>query len=122
MSAGKFELYSYETDNGAVTKIRLQPETLQATFNGLVNAEPGGVPEAGYPRADVSRSHRAVGIHARFVTVGEMAGMPSDYMANQTYRVACLSPTVFASLTDGQAAGYLGGVGKIISVTKEKIR
>lgn len=122
MSAGKFEIYNYETDAGTIIKITLQEETTLATFNGSINASPSGSPVAGYPSALVSKSRRSIGIHPRIVTVGKMTGMPSGYLANQTYRVPCLSETVFNGLTGGQAAGYLGGVGKIISVDKEKIR
>jgi len=49
MSAGAFVLTNYETDAGTIVPIKLQPETLQATFGGGANTAPSGTPAAGYP-------------------------------------------------------------------------
>lgn len=122
MSSGAFDIYNYKADSGTVFPITLQPETTEATFNGSINSSPAGSPVAGVASISVSAGRRSIGIHPRVVTVGKMTGMPTGYLANATYRIVCLSDTVFAGLTRGQAAGYLGGTGKIISVTKENKR
>lgn len=121
MSAGAFEIYNYKTDGDILVPIRLQRETTEATFGGSINASPSGTPSSGYPSALVSKSKRAIGIHPRTVTVRITAGLPTGYLANQTYRIPCLNDTVYAAAVKGAAAGYLGGTGKVVGKSPEAI-
>jgi len=121
MSAGAFVLTSYETDAGTLVPIKLQPETLQATFGGGLNAAPTGAPAAGYPSATVSGSKRSIGIHPRTVTVRITSGLPLGYLNNQTYRIPCLSEAAYIAAVKGAAAGYLGGTGTVVGKSPESI-
>jgi len=121
MSAGAFVLTNYETDNGAVVPIKLQPETLQATFGGGANTPPSGTPDAGYPSATVSGSKRSIGIHPRTVTIRITGGLPLGYLNNQTHRIPCLTEAAYTAATKGAAAGYLGGTGTVVGKSPESI-
>lgn len=68
MSNGPFQFTNYETNDGTIVSIRVQPETLALTLNNEANAAPVGSPAAGYPSAQTSQSRRAIGINARRVT------------------------------------------------------
>lgn len=124
MSAGAFDIVRYETDLGNIVPIRLQPETLQATFNSVLNAAGGTGATTfspGFPSAMVSKSRRGLGIHCRTVNVRITAGLPSGYLNNQTYRIPCPNKTVFNGVVRGQTAGYLGGTGIVVSTSGEDI-
>lgn len=68
MSNGPFEFTIYEKNDGVLVGIRLQPETLTLTLDGVANTAPTGVAADGYPSAQTSQSRRAIGINARRVT------------------------------------------------------
>jgi hypothetical protein len=121
MSAGAFTLTRYQTDAGDIVPIKLQPETLQATFGGVINNAPTGAPSAGFPSADVSGGRRSIGIHPRIVTVRITAGLPPGYQSPSTHRVACLNTAVYNAAVKGAAAGYLGGTGTVVSKSPEVI-
>lgn len=68
MSNGPFEFTIYEKNDGVLVGIRVQPETLTLTLDGVANTAPTGVSADGYPSAQTSQSRRAIGINARRVT------------------------------------------------------
>lgn len=68
MSNGPFSFTNYETNDGVIVGIRVQPETLALELDSVSNAAPAGTPAAGYPSAQTSQSRRAIGINARRVT------------------------------------------------------
>lgn len=68
MSNGPFTFTNYETNDGTIVAIRVQPETLALTLDSVANDPPAGTPAAGYPSAQTSQSRRAIGINARRVT------------------------------------------------------
>lgn len=122
MSAGAFSIAKYTTNLGNVVAIRVQPETLDATFSGSINASPGASTlSSGFPSASVSGSRRSIGIHPRTVNVRISAGLPTGYLSNQIYRIPCLNQTAWDNATKGAAAGYLGGTGIIVSKSPESI-
>jgi hypothetical protein len=122
MSAGAFEGYFYTLDNGEVAPIRLQPETVQATFGGAING-PGGATAAsdGFPSVSVSGSRRAIGIHPRIVTIRITAGLPTGYKLPATFRIPVLQESQWDAASKNGPAGYLGGTGTVVSKTKEVI-
>ncbi len=121
MSAGRFSLVSYETDTGVLVPARVQPETLQATFGGVINAAPTGSPAAGYPSVVISRSKRSNGIHPRTVTVNITAGLPAGYVTPGSFVVPCMNEAAYTAATKGAAAGYLGGTGLVVGKSPESI-
>ena len=66
MSAGSFVNSRYQSDEGGVYAIRVQPETLTLTIAGATNAAPAGeIDQEGLAR--VSGGRRRIGIKARNV-------------------------------------------------------
>lgn len=121
MSAGRFELVSYQTDLGTLVPARVQPETLDATFGGAINSSPPGAPSAGYPSIVISRGKRGNGIHPRTVTVSITSGLPTGYVTPGRFVIPCMNRTAYDSATKGAAAGYLGGTGKVVGKSPEAI-
>lgn len=121
MSAGKFDLFNYVTNAGHVVAIKLQPETLEATIGGSINASPPGTVDSEFPSALVSKSRRAIGIHPRTVTIRSTGSLATGYKADQLYTIVVCGKTVWDGIAKNQAANYLGGTGKVVSKTDEKI-
>lgn len=118
--AGAFTLSKYETDNDNIVPIKVQPETLTANV-GAANAAPAGAVEAGYPSADVSRSKKAIGIHARTVSVKFTATPPTGYSTNIIYRIPILTQSVWTGATKGTTGTYLGVACIVVGKSPEAI-
>ncbi len=118
MSAGAFTRSFYEDDDGDVHPIRLQPETLLAEFNSVVNAAPSG-PVDNNISAQVTGSRRGLGLFARYVTIKFTATPPTGYVANAFYKIAVPNPTVYSGITINSAGTYLGVATQVISKTDE---
>jgi len=121
MSAGAFDLVSYRSDDGKNIPARVQPETLQATFGGTINAAPTGAPDAGYPSVVISKSKRSHGIHPRTVTVRITAGLPAGYLSPGSFVIPCMNTAAYTAATKGAVAGYLGGTGVVVGKSPEVI-
>ena len=78
MSNGPFTFTNYETNQGNIVGIRVQPETLTLTLNAVANEAPTGTPADGFPSAQTSQSRRAIGINARRVTCVYTAAATGD--------------------------------------------
>lgn len=121
MSAGDFGRFKYECDNGDVCPVRLQPETLAATFDGAANAEPAG-PINMATFAKVNKTSREYGIRPRYVT-GEWDGAPpADYSATGTVKIAVMTRGVWDAILPFSAMAYLGGTVTVTGKTPENIR
>jgi hypothetical protein len=118
MSAGAFTRTFYEDDDGDIHPIRLQPETLAATFASVANAAPAG-PVDNEISAQVTGSRRGLGLFARYVTVKFTATPPTGYVANAFYKIAIPNPTVYAGITVNSAGEYLETAIQVISKTDE---
>lgn len=121
MSAGEFRISRYQTNTGILVPIKIQPETADATFGGVINLAQSGAAQPGWPSATVSSSRRGIGIHPRTVQVKMTAGMPASYLEKQSYSIPCLSESVWDGVAKGQAVGYQGGTGEVVSKTAENI-
>jgi len=120
MSSGPFTLTKYETDNGDVVPIKVQPETLTATFAGTANAAPTGASSVGFPSADISRSKRAIGIHARSISV-KITEPATGYTDNALVRIPVLNPTVWTGAAKGDAVTCAAGTGTVAGKSPEFI-
>lgn len=118
MSAGTFTRTFYADDDGDIHPIRLQPETLEATFNSVANAAPAGPTDSDIS-AQVTGSRRGLGLFARYVTVKFTSDVPPEYAANQVYKITVPSPTVYNGITVNSAGVYLGEAIQVISKTDE---
>lgn len=121
MSAGPFTRTFYEDDDGEIHPIRLQPETLTATFASTANAAPAGPVDADNS-AQVTGSRRGLGLFARYVTVIFTATPPTGYSTGKYYKIAVPNPTVFDGITLFSVGEYLGVATQVISKTPEVVR
>lgn len=113
MSAGQFERTKYEADNGDIYPIRVQPETLAATFGGTANAAPtGAVDQQGLAR--VSGGNRRIGIKARSVTIAFTGTPPTGYEPNQLLRVPILTLDLYNAINPNSTTGSYLGVNVIV--------
>ncbi len=93
MSAGLFELSTYESNEGDLYPIRIQPETLQLNINGA-NAAPTGEPDQAVS-ARARKSRRAYGVGARTVRVRFTAAAPTGYAEGQVLTVPVLTAALW---------------------------
>lgn len=120
MATGPFTLSIYETDEGNFVPIKLQPETLAITFASAANAAGAGPVDPGWPSADVSRSKKAIGIHARSVSVKLTA--PTDPDASPgIIRVPVPKVSVYAAIVKGAAVTTDIGTGIVVGKSAEVI-
>lgn len=120
MSAGQFERTKYVTDRGQVIPIRLQPETLAATIEGVTNDPPSAGIDVGWPSAKVSGSRNSIGIHARYITCAWTTA-PAGYDDRQLFKLVIPQQVLFDSIARDETGTYLGGNFKVVSTTKEEI-
>lgn len=115
--AGRFLIAKYETDDGVIRPIRIQPETIIPE-----NPEPaGGITNDTYIR--VSGSKRAYGFKARFVTLSRQVGTVDDYSGATVYaRVPVLLASALILLVKGATIAYQGVDWTIVSKSKESNR
>lgn len=113
MSAGAFTRTKYEADNGDIYAVRVQPETLAATFGGTANAAPtGAVDQEGLAR--IAGGNRRIGIKARSVTVTWSGSPPTGYRDGQLIRVPILTLDLYNSITPNTTTGNYLGTGVIV--------
>lgn len=120
MSAGQFVRSRYQSDDGEIYPIRVQPETVSANI-GAANTAPAGVTTQSQ-FAKARKGNREYGIGARSVTVAFTAQPPAGYAANQTYRVPVLTIAAFDAAVVGGTGTYLGTAIEIVSKSPERVR
>ncbi len=122
MSAGAFISSRYQADATTdIYRIRVQPETLSATFGGTANAAPTGAVTM-QASARSSGGNRRVGVKARSFTIRFTATPPTGYAPNQLLRVPVLTPALYNATAIGAAANYLGTAAVIVGKNAERIR
>lgn len=112
---GPFTLSKYESDEGTIYPIKVQPETI-TTFN----AEPSGS-VTGKLFVKVSNHKRSYGISPRRVTLGIEVGT-APLQATKYLTLPILSKASFDALVIGQTASYDGQSWKVQSKIKESGR
>lgn len=122
MSAGKFIRSFYETNGGAIARIRVQPETELATIGGAVNDAPAGPPTV-QTTVKVSRGSREYGIRPRRVGFAFDPGQgPANYDEGTIIYIPVMTRARYDAAVPGQAATYLLGTGVIVSKLEESVR
>jgi len=121
MSAGAFSRVFYESETGLIHPIRVQPETLAATFDGDTNAAVDG-PATSLISAQVTGSRRGLGLFARFATVVFPATPQTGYLVGQSYRIVVPDPAIWNAITALSPGTYLGVATQVVSKTAEQIR
>ena len=121
MSAGQFSRTFYECDNGDICPIRVQPETLTASFNGVANAAVAG-PATRDNFIQVNKGRREYGTGARCVTAEWDGAAPTGYDDRGTIKIAVPDPAVFNGITLLSAGVYLGANITVIGKSPENTR
>lgn len=120
MSSGVFTNSRYETNAGAIHRIRVQPETLTASI-GSANAAPTGtIDSAGTVR--VGGGNREFGIKARSVTLRWTTNPPGGYAENQYIRLPILTETLYDSINLGDTGTYLSTGVTVVGKNPERVR
>ena len=121
MSAGAFSRSKYESDAGGIFNIRVQPETLAATFDGDANAAPAGAVDQ--PVSAFARSRPSgIGMHARRVSVVFTATPPATYKAYQILQIPVLTKTLYDAILPGSVGTYQGVATQVVGKLPEKSR
>lgn len=123
MSAGDFQYENYQlsSDNGSyIGRIRIQPETLEASFNATANAAPAGT--RNMPGSvKVSGGNREIGVSARTVTI-KWSGTPPAGYSGDNVTIPVLDPAVYAAWTLDSTGTYLGTAATIVGRATETVR
>lgn len=116
--AGPFSIAKYESSEGTfVYKIKVQPETIAASFGSTSNAEPSGARTPFLPSAVISRSRRSIGVHPRTVSVKVTAtGVSAANAVNSIIQIPILSKATYAAIVEGAVGVYQGDT--IVVVTR----
>lgn len=122
MSAGKFIRSFYETNGGAIARIRVQPETELATIGGQVNDAPAGPPTVS-TTVKVSKGRREYGISPRKVGfVFDPGQEPDDYDLGTILYIPVMTRARYDAQAVGGSMTYLNGTGIVVSKLEESIR
>ena len=121
MSAGQFNKTKYETNQGNIVPIKVQPETADAVIGGVTNTAPTGDLTGGFPSARVSGSNRMIGINARTVTVRHTASL-AGYKDDSPLTFPCLTPAFYDACQEGATGTYLGTACIVVGTKPEKIK
>jgi len=119
MSQGKFTQSKYQSDATNIYSIRVQPETLLATFGTTINVAPSADVDQEVS-AKVSKGNRGIGIKPRTATI-KWTAAPDDYDPNTLLRVPILTKVVYDGIVKGQTVSYLGGTGTVASKSPERV-
>lgn len=115
--AGRFRIGKYETNDGEIHPIRVQPETIDGD-----NPLPGaGITKSTYAR--VTGSKRAYGLKARYATYSLEIGTDADYSGAKVYaKVPYFLASAWIALNVGSTVTYQGKAWEVVSKTDESIR
>lgn len=122
MSAGQFTYSRYQTDEGDVYRIRIQPETVNLNVNGTANTAPTGDPEQ--QTVNASGSLRQNGINARRVRIRFGDDPPTGYKPNSVITLPVLTLTAYNSMKEqgrGSTGTYLGSAVTLVGWSSEAI-
>lgn len=126
MSAGSFLKSKYETDQGNIVKISIQPETLTLTVDGTANAAPSGDETGGFPSAKVGGGRNSIGINARLVRFKFTGTPPTGYKQDGVLTLPVLTLATYNAWVGKKTGTYDPGGGSVaielIGPTPEKIR
>lgn len=120
MSAGAFVRSKYESDEGSIHPIKVQPETLSATLGGA-NSPPAADTDTDIS-ARVTGGNRELGLRARSVSVKFTATPPDGYKEDQVYRIPILTPARWDAITKSTTGTYLGVACQVVGKTPENVK
>jgi len=115
MSAGRFVSSRYESNNGDIYPIRVQPETIEAP--NVPPADPVSMPVS----ANVTR-RRGNGMFCRGISLkwaGEPPVAPAGYDPNGRIRIPILTEALFDSISVDDSFTYLGQTATVTGLLPE---
>ena len=121
MSAGEFQLFKYERNDGEIHPISLQPETTQLQIATIDNDEPAGATTR-QTLAFVSKSNSGYGVRPRKITIRFTATPPTGYKADQTYSLPALQAAIWNAAVPGATGTYLSTACVVVSRGAENIK
>lgn len=121
MSAGAFQLFRYQRNDGEIHPIRLQPETEALVIEGIDNDQPAGAATR-QTLASVSKSNTAHGLRPRKINVKFTGTPPTGYKADQTYCLPALQPAIWNAAVTGATGTYLGVAVEVVSRGAENLK
>ena len=120
MSFGPFIFSKYQSNGGSIHRIRIQPESLTLSINGINNGVPAGdVDNQRGVSASGKRSILFVGARRIGVRVTNNAG---PYAEGTVHYVPVMTPNVFQQMIDnrGEAGTYNGSAVVCIGGSPER--
>ena len=126
MSAGPFLKSKYETDQGNVVKVSIQPETLTLSIDGTANTAPTGAETGGFPSAKVGGGRNSIGINTRLARFKFTGTPPTGYKQDGVLTLPVLQLATYNAWIGKTTGVYDPGGGEVavelIGLTAEKIR
>lgn len=123
MSAGIFDTFTYEDNNGVKRPIKLQPETISdLIIGGTANDEAAGDPDVNTDYVRVSGGTRQAGVYPRKIGIRFTGNGPAGYKAGSTHYVVVPDPANFAAMVNprAQTGTYLGAACVVIGSSPER--
>jgi hypothetical protein len=121
MSAGQFLDAFYETNNGNICAIRIQPETAALVLNAVTNTIPAG-PADQLASAKAGGGRRTIGVNARQVRVRFTGAVPEGYQPGGEISLPWLQFSTFEALPKNATGTYLGSGVILTGRSPETIR
>lgn len=119
MSAGPFQIAGYEASyDSLVHPIKVQPETLAATFDGTANAEPAAADQT-LLFVQRQKGPTAYGIGARGVRVAITDVADSDYKPGTSLFIPVLDESVWSAIPANAAVSINGATGVVTKLIPE---
>lgn len=120
MSEGTFVDSRYQRNNGDIHPIRVQPETLLASFDATINTAPAG-PTTSDITAKTSRGNRGFGLKPRTVTIKWTGVVPDGYDPQGLVTIPVLQQAAWEAIDKNTVITYLGGTGKQAFKSPERV-
>ena len=120
MSAGSFISTKYESDDGDIHPMRIQPETALANIGGANTAPSGDIDNS--ISAKARGGIREYGLKARGVNVVFTSTLPTDYEAGNVYRIPILTRARYDAISVGTTGTYLSNPVRVVGKIPERVR
>lgn len=122
MSSGGFVNANYQSDVGTTHRVKVQPETLELSIDGVANDPTLNQVDSPFS-ARVSGSRRGYGLYARTVTVRFLEGdAPVGYEDEGIITLPWLDPGTFAGILPGKSGQYLESTVEVVGKRAEVAR
>ena len=119
MSAGAFGVARYETDEGNLCNVKIQPETIAAVVNGTTNSIPVG--STNQEASAIVSGGRGNGVFCRKVRLQFTGTAPTGYQAGGVVVIPWLVRSAWAAIKKNDTGTYLGAAVRVVGKTAERV-